>query len=92
MHTTRLNLLMKRSNVHSKIQVVNHQYQRISYSQYLLQMQFKVLESVAMLTLTNKNIMHNFTHSFPVFSNQHLFQHTQDQKGLFKDCNGVECK
>ncbi|KAG5631228.1 hypothetical protein H5410_002945 [Solanum commersonii] len=39
MHTTRLNLLMKRSNVHSKIQVVTHQYQRISYSQYLLQMQ-----------------------------------------------------
>ncbi|KAG5590022.1 hypothetical protein H5410_040536 [Solanum commersonii] len=28
----------------------------------------------------------------PVFSNQHLFQFTQDQKGLFKASNGVECK
>ncbi|KAG5620396.1 hypothetical protein H5410_005614 [Solanum commersonii] len=28
----------------------------------------------------------------PVFSNQHLFQLTQDQKGLFKACNGAECK
>ncbi|KAG5572258.1 hypothetical protein H5410_062024 [Solanum commersonii] len=30
---------MQRSNVHSKIQVVTQQYQRISCSQYLLQMQ-----------------------------------------------------
>ncbi|KAG5610579.1 hypothetical protein H5410_021860 [Solanum commersonii] len=28
----------------------------------------------------------------PVFSNQQLFQLTQDQKGLFKACNGAECK
>ncbi|KAG5570980.1 hypothetical protein H5410_060746 [Solanum commersonii] len=28
----------------------------------------------------------------PVFSNQHLFQLTQDQEGLFKACNGAECK
>ncbi|KAG5580400.1 hypothetical protein H5410_051027 [Solanum commersonii] len=27
-----------------------------------------------------------------VFSNQHLFQLTQDQKGLYKACNGVGCK
>ncbi|KAG5619953.1 hypothetical protein H5410_005171 [Solanum commersonii] len=34
-----------------------------------------------------------FTHNgFPVFSNQQLFQLTQDQKGLFKVCNGAECK
>ncbi|KAG5571401.1 hypothetical protein H5410_061167 [Solanum commersonii] len=36
---TRLNLLMRRSNVHSKIQVVTHHYQRISSLLYLLQMQ-----------------------------------------------------
>ncbi|KAG5605877.1 hypothetical protein H5410_027369, partial [Solanum commersonii] len=29
---------------------------------------------------------------FPVFSNQHLLRLTQDQKGLLKACNGVECK
>ncbi|KAG5572221.1 hypothetical protein H5410_061987 [Solanum commersonii] len=28
----------------------------------------------------------------PLFSNQHSFQLTQDNKGLFKACNGVECK
>ncbi|KAG5589896.1 hypothetical protein H5410_040410 [Solanum commersonii] len=28
----------------------------------------------------------------PVFSNQQLFQLTQDQKGVFKACNGAECK
>ena len=28
----------------------------------------------------------------PVFSNQHLLQLTQDQKGLLKAYNGVECK
>ncbi|KAG5619642.1 hypothetical protein H5410_004860 [Solanum commersonii] len=28
----------------------------------------------------------------PIFSTRHLFQLTQDQKGLFKACNGVECK
>ncbi|KAG5631852.1 hypothetical protein H5410_003569 [Solanum commersonii] len=28
----------------------------------------------------------------PVFSDQHLFQLTQDQKGLFKACYGDECK
>ncbi|KAG5571874.1 hypothetical protein H5410_061640, partial [Solanum commersonii] len=36
---SRFNLLMRRSNVHSKFQVVTHHYQRISSSQYLLQMQ-----------------------------------------------------
>ncbi|KAG5610873.1 hypothetical protein H5410_022154 [Solanum commersonii] len=35
---------------------------------------------------------HTGTKGLPVFSNQHLFQLTQDQKGLFKACNGVECK
>ncbi|KAG5611188.1 hypothetical protein H5410_022469 [Solanum commersonii] len=35
----RLNLLMRRSNVHSKFQIVTHHYQRISSSPYLLQMQ-----------------------------------------------------
>ncbi|KAG5609697.1 hypothetical protein H5410_020978, partial [Solanum commersonii] len=33
---TRLNLLMERSNVYSKTQVVTHHYQRLSNSQYLL--------------------------------------------------------
>ncbi|KAG5572237.1 hypothetical protein H5410_062003, partial [Solanum commersonii] len=28
----------------------------------------------------------------PVFSDQLLFQLSQDQKGLFKACNGAECK
>ncbi|KAG5631638.1 hypothetical protein H5410_003355 [Solanum commersonii] len=28
----------------------------------------------------------------PIFSNQHLLQLTQDQKGLFKACNEAECK
>ncbi|KAG5631209.1 hypothetical protein H5410_002926 [Solanum commersonii] len=28
----------------------------------------------------------------PVFSNRHLLQLTQDRKGLFKACNGIECK
>ncbi|KAG5630994.1 hypothetical protein H5410_002711, partial [Solanum commersonii] len=36
---TRLNLLMQRSIVYSKTQVVTHHYQRISSSPYLLQMQ-----------------------------------------------------
>ncbi|KAG5590163.1 hypothetical protein H5410_040677, partial [Solanum commersonii] len=36
---TRLNLLMQRSNVYSKLQVMTHHYQRISSSPYLLQMQ-----------------------------------------------------
>ncbi|KAG5571402.1 hypothetical protein H5410_061168 [Solanum commersonii] len=35
---TRLNLLMRRSNVHSKFQVVTHHYRRISSSLYLLRM------------------------------------------------------
>ncbi|KAG5606681.1 hypothetical protein H5410_028173 [Solanum commersonii] len=34
-----------------------------------------------------------FTHNgLPIFSNQQLFQLTQDQKGHFKACNGAECK
>ncbi|KAG5576678.1 hypothetical protein H5410_056812, partial [Solanum commersonii] len=33
-----------------------------------------------------------FTHKgLPVISNQHLLQLTQDQKFLFKACNGAEC-
>ncbi|KAG5585583.1 hypothetical protein H5410_046017 [Solanum commersonii] len=28
----------------------------------------------------------------PVFSNRHLLQLTQDQKGLFKACKRAECK
>ncbi|KAG5595592.1 hypothetical protein H5410_036824 [Solanum commersonii] len=36
---TRLNLLMQRSNVHSKFQVVTYHYQRISSSLYFLQLQ-----------------------------------------------------
>ncbi|KAG5599291.1 hypothetical protein H5410_030661 [Solanum commersonii] len=28
----------------------------------------------------------------PVFSNQHLFRLTQDQKGFSKACNGLKCK
>ena len=28
----------------------------------------------------------------PLFSSKHSFQLTQDQKGLFKSCNGDECK
>ncbi|KAG5628385.1 hypothetical protein H5410_000102 [Solanum commersonii] len=34
-----------------------------------------------------------FTHKgLPIFSNRHLFQLTQDQKGLSKACNRAECK
>ncbi|KAG5610918.1 hypothetical protein H5410_022199 [Solanum commersonii] len=36
--------------------------------------------------------MHNFIIGLPVFSNQHLFQLTQDKKGIFKVCSGAECK
>ncbi|KAG5606009.1 hypothetical protein H5410_027501 [Solanum commersonii] len=28
----------------------------------------------------------------PIVSNRELLQHTQDQKGLFKACNGARCK
>ncbi|KAG5580288.1 hypothetical protein H5410_050915, partial [Solanum commersonii] len=45
MHTRRLNLLMQRSIVESKIQVVTHYYYRISSSQYLLQMQVQAQQS-----------------------------------------------
>ncbi|KAG5630813.1 hypothetical protein H5410_002530 [Solanum commersonii] len=54
--------------------------------------QFKAPESNATLTLTKMNTMHDFTYRLPLFSNQQLFQLTQDQKGLFKACNGAECK
>ncbi|KAG5590256.1 hypothetical protein H5410_040770, partial [Solanum commersonii] len=64
MYTTRLNLLMQASNVHSKFQVVTYHYQKISSSQYLLQMKFKSSELDATLTLTKKNTMHNFTRRF----------------------------
>ncbi|KAH0661556.1 hypothetical protein KY284_026487 [Solanum tuberosum] len=37
-------------------------------------------------------LANKFKFCFPVFSIQHLFQLTQDQKGLFKACNGAECK
>ncbi|KAG5585258.1 hypothetical protein H5410_045692 [Solanum commersonii] len=40
--TTRLNLLMNRSIVYSKIQVMPHQYQRVSCSQHLPEMQVQV--------------------------------------------------
>ena len=114
MHTTRLNLLMQRSNVHSKIQVVTHQYQRISWSQYLLQMQVQAqpkcsnaltqgkipywhtmvcnlkFQNQMQRSLSWRRAQCMLSHiGLPVFSNQHLFQLTQDQKGLFKACNGA---
>ncbi|KAG5611351.1 hypothetical protein H5410_022632, partial [Solanum commersonii] len=60
MPATRLNLLMQRSSVHSKIKIVTHQYQRVSCSQYLPQMQ----ESDATLTLTKMKTIYAFTHRF----------------------------
>ncbi|KAG5614957.1 hypothetical protein H5410_014781, partial [Solanum commersonii] len=110
-------LLMQRSNVPSKIQVVTHQYQINSCSQYLLQMQVQAqpkcsnAPSQGMIPYShtmvyNLKFRNQMQHShsqrrtqciispisLPVFSNQYLLQLTQDQKGLFKACNGVECK
>ncbi|KAG5599074.1 hypothetical protein H5410_030444 [Solanum commersonii] len=117
MHTTRLNLLMQGSIVHSKIQVVTHHYQRFSSSQYLLQMQvqaqqrysnslttkmityshtilqqFIAPKSHTTLTLTKTNTCMASPICLPLFSDQHSFQLTQDQKGFFKACNETECK
>ncbi len=117
MHTTRLNLLMQGSIVHSKIQVVTHHYQRFSSSQYLLQMQVQAQQRYSnaltqrMIPYSHKEVNQfkirnqmQRSHSkrgtqcmfspigLPLFSNQHLFQLTQDQKGLFKACNRAECK
>ncbi|KAG5580504.1 hypothetical protein H5410_051131 [Solanum commersonii] len=55
-------------------------------------LQFKVPESNAIITLTKMNTMHTLPIGLPIFSNQLLFQLTQDQKGVFKDCNWVEFK
>ncbi|KAG5610209.1 hypothetical protein H5410_021490, partial [Solanum commersonii] len=52
----------------------------------------KIRNQNATLTLTKMNTMHDFTHKLPLFSNQQLFQLTQDQKGLFKACNGLSAK
>ncbi|KAG5585678.1 hypothetical protein H5410_046112, partial [Solanum commersonii] len=76
---TRLNLLMKGSIAYSKAQVVTHQYQRISSSLYLLQMQVQAQQRKSN-ALTQ--IMIRSSHTML----------TQDQKGLFKTCNGAECK
>ena len=108
---------MQRSNVQSKIQVATHQYQRISCSQYLHQMQVQAQPKCSnaltqgMISYSHKRFLglklwNQMQRSLsqgrrqrmispiglPVFSGQHLFQLTQDQKGLFKACNGAECK
>ncbi|KAG5631276.1 hypothetical protein H5410_002993 [Solanum commersonii] len=79
MYTTRLNLLKQGSIVYPKIQVVAHYYQRFSSSQYLLQMQVQAQQKY-LNPLTKRMIP--FPHT----------KLTQDQKGLYKACNGVECK
>ena len=57
---TRLNLLMRRSNVHSKFQVVTHHYQRISSSWYLLQMQVQTQQRYSN-ALTQRMIPYSHT-------------------------------
>ena len=54
--------------------------------------QFITPESQSTLTLTKVNTCMTPPIGLPLFSNQHLFQLTQDQKGLFKACNRAECK
>ncbi|KAG5571570.1 hypothetical protein H5410_061336, partial [Solanum commersonii] len=49
-------------------------------------------ESNTMLTLKKRNKMHVSPIALPLFSNQPSLQLTQDQKGLYKACNGAECK
>ncbi|KAG5631248.1 hypothetical protein H5410_002965 [Solanum commersonii] len=49
-------------------------------------------ESHTTLTLTKMNTCMTSPIGLPLFSNQHSFQLNQDQKGLFKACNGAECK
>ncbi|KAG5577050.1 hypothetical protein H5410_057184 [Solanum commersonii] len=54
--------------------------------------QFKASKSDATLTLTKKNTMHNFTHRFTrIFQSTFVSAHSRS-KGLFKACNGAECK
>ncbi|KAG5576856.1 hypothetical protein H5410_056990, partial [Solanum commersonii] len=52
---------MQRSIVHSKVQFVTHHYQRVSCSQYLLQMQVQVqpkcLNALTQRTIPNSHIM-----------------------------------
>ncbi|KAG5571734.1 hypothetical protein H5410_061500, partial [Solanum commersonii] len=49
-------------------------------------------ESHTTLTLTKTNICMTLPIGLPLFSNQHSFQLIQDQKGLFKACNGAKFK
>ena len=58
MHTTRLNLLIQGSFVHSHIQVVAHHYQRISSSQYLCQMKVQSQQRYSN-ALTQRRIPHS---------------------------------
>ncbi|KAG5585854.1 hypothetical protein H5410_046288, partial [Solanum commersonii] len=53
----------------------------------------KVLESNATLTFSKRRTLcMSSPIGLPVFSNRHFFQLTQDKKGLYKACNGAECK
>ncbi|KAG5590368.1 hypothetical protein H5410_040882, partial [Solanum commersonii] len=54
--------------------------------------QFRDPESYPTLTLTKMKTCMTSPIGLPLFSNKHLFQLTQDQKGLFKVCNGADCK
>ncbi|KAG5599016.1 hypothetical protein H5410_030386 [Solanum commersonii] len=60
MYTTRLNLLMQRSIVYSRTQVVTHHYQRISSLQYLLQMQVQA-QLKCSSSLTQRMIPFSYT-------------------------------
>ncbi|KAG5615645.1 hypothetical protein H5410_015469, partial [Solanum commersonii] len=93
MHTKRLNLLMQGSIVHSKIQVVTHHYQRISNSQYFLQMQVEAQQRIKCNTHTHKmNIMHDSTHMFArIFQSTIILAYSRSKRS-FKACNRVECK
>ena len=63
----------------------------IAYSHAILQ-QFIVLESHTTLTLTKMNKCMTSPIGLPLFSNRLSIRLTQDQKGISKACNGVECK
>lgn len=106
MHTTRLNLLMQRSNVHSKKLwltnineyhaqntcfkckfKVNYSVQIPSHKEWFhihtMVSQFKALESDTTLTLTKKNIMHNFTHRFSrIFQSTFVSAHSRSKRSF----------
>ncbi|KAG5599285.1 hypothetical protein H5410_030655, partial [Solanum commersonii] len=101
MHTTRLNLLMQRSIVYSKIKIGTHHHQRFSCSQYLLLVQVQAQQKY-LYALAQRMIpySHTYMSQFKIRNQiqcSHLKRGAQcillkDQKGLSRACNGAEYK